>query len=119
MPIPKRKLLKIQLAHQKDLHDNLQEAEEAIQADFSLFECPHRLLTDEEPLVPLATVRVVRNTEFTGANSLTYKNVKKSANLSCYSDFTGCFTIIVYDCFYRHFLFSWAAMITLVNSQII
>jgi transposase len=39
-----RKLLKMELAHLKDLQDNLEEIEEEIQANFSSFEEPLRLL---------------------------------------------------------------------------
>ena len=44
LSLPQRQLLKMQLAHLKDLQDNLQEVEEEIRRDFSQFEGPRDLL---------------------------------------------------------------------------
>jgi transposase len=44
LSVPQRQLLKMQLAHLKDLQDNLQEVEDQIRADFSKFERSIQLL---------------------------------------------------------------------------
>jgi transposase len=44
LSLPQRRLLKMQLAHLKDLQDNLQEVEDQIRSDFNKFERPIQLL---------------------------------------------------------------------------
>lgn len=58
LSLPQRQLLKMQLAHLKDLQDNLREVEEEIQKDFSKFEGPRDLL-DSIPGIDLTAAYAI------------------------------------------------------------
>lgn len=58
LSLPQRQLLKMQLAHLKDLQDNLQEIEEQIHKDFSQFEVPRNLL-DSIPGIDLTAAYAI------------------------------------------------------------
>ncbi|HSD82855.1 MAG TPA: IS110 family transposase [Anaerolineae bacterium] len=58
LSLPQRHLLKMQLAHLKDLQDNLQEVEEEIHNDFSQFEGPRDLL-DSIPGIDLTAAYAI------------------------------------------------------------
>ncbi len=58
LSLPQRQLLKMQLAHLKDLQDNLQEVEEQIRKDFSQFEGPRNLL-DSIPGIDLTAAYAI------------------------------------------------------------
>jgi transposase len=58
LSLPQRQLLKMQLAHLKDLQDNLREVEEQIQKDFSQFEGPRNLL-DSIPGIDLTAAYAI------------------------------------------------------------
>jgi len=58
LSVSQRQLLKMQLAHLKDLRDNLQEVEDQIRADFSKFERPIQLL-DSIPGIDLTAAYAI------------------------------------------------------------
>ncbi len=58
LSLPQRQLLKMQLAHLKDLQDNLLEVEEQIRSDFSKFEAPIQLL-DSIPGIDLTAAYAI------------------------------------------------------------
>jgi transposase len=58
LSLPQRHLLKMQLAHLKDLQENLEEVEEEIRSDFSQFEGPRDLL-DSIPGIDLTAAYAI------------------------------------------------------------
>jgi len=58
LSLPQRQLLKMQLAHLKDLQENLKEVEEEIRTDFSQFEGPRDLL-DSIPGIDLTAAYTI------------------------------------------------------------
>lgn len=58
LSLPQRHLLKMQLAHLKDLQDNLEEVEEEIRSDFTHFEGPRDLL-DSIPGIDLTAAYAI------------------------------------------------------------
>lgn len=58
LSMPQRQLLKLQLAHLKDLQDNLQEVEDQIHSDFAKFERPIQLL-DSIPGIDLTAAYTI------------------------------------------------------------